>query len=290
MLNHPSLKSHPTGEVFEYCLVDAVFADALANSLGFLAFVGSLHGQVGHDGIFPVFVNHMTTNMGRYGATGTEPLRANPIGESMTAKSGLHVVLNAVDLIHGLIIGHRCAVRVATTTHHDGEAITSVITKADFLMGSTEDLNFHVREFKFCHLVHGRIDDKELGGHGSLVLGPCEKDPVARNAEFCRKLVAKAICFPICQGDFGHGEATTVIEMDGRGHLFYTEVRYPRLNSATDAVVGSGIPLQADGLSDGVGHGNDLFLQRLAPSNSEATPPMMSFNTFSTPALEVVRM
>ena len=179
---------------------------------------------------------------------------------------------------------------MTATSHDNGEPVTSVVAKPDFLMRSSEDLNLYIGKFDFGHFVHWRIDDEELGRDRPLVFGARKKDAVARDAKFGGELVAEAIRFPVREGDFGDGEPTSVVKVDGGGHLFDAEVCDTGFDAPPNALVFGCIPLQADGLCDGVGHGNDLCLQRLAPSNSEATPPMMSVSTLSTPAFEVVRM
>ena len=66
VLDHPALKSHPAREVVEKRLVDALLANPLANHLGFLALVWPFHREVGHDGLFPIFVHHVASDMGRH--------------------------------------------------------------------------------------------------------------------------------------------------------------------------------------------------------------------------------
>ena len=168
-----------------------------------------------------------------------------------------------LDFGHGLIVGHRRAVRVAATTNDDGEAVAAVIAKADFLMGATEHFDLHVGQLNVSHLVHGGVDDEQLRGHGALVLGTGKEHAIAGNAEFCRELVAKPVGLPVGQRDFRHGESAAVVEVNGGGNLFHTEVGHPGFDDATDAFVRCSVPLQANGLCDGVGHGNDLCFKAM---------------------------
>ena len=169
MFDHSALKAHPSRECFQQAFVDSVFTNLLANPLGFFFLVGPFHGQVGHHGLFPIFVDHVPTDVRCYRAPGTEALRANPIRKAMAPQRGFHVGLNALDFSHGFVVGHRRAVGVAATTNDDGEAVAAVVAKADFLMGAAEHFDLHVGQFNVGHLVHGGVDDKQLRCHGACL-------------------------------------------------------------------------------------------------------------------------
>ena len=263
MFDHSALKAHPSRQCLQQAFIDSVFTNLLANGLGFFFLVGSFHGQVGHHGLFPILVDHVPTDVRCHRAPGTEALRANPIRKAMASQRGFHVGLNALDFSHGLVVGHRRAVRVAATTNDDGEAVAAVIAKADFLMGATEHFNLHVGQLNVGHLVHGGVDDEQLRGHGALVFRTGKEHAIAGNAEFCRELVAKPVGLPVGQRDFRHGESAAVVEVNGGGNLFHTEVGHPGFDDATDAFVRCSVPLQANGLCDGVGHGNDLCFKAM---------------------------
>ena len=132
MFDHSALKAHPSRQCLQQAFIDPVFTNLLADRLGFFFLVGSFHGQVGHHGLFPIFVDHVATDVRCHRTAGTEALRANPIRKAMASQRGFHVGLNALDFSHGLVFGHRRAVRVAATTNDDGEAVAAVIAKADF--------------------------------------------------------------------------------------------------------------------------------------------------------------
>ena len=104
---------------------------------------------------------------------------------------------------------------MTATSHDDGEPVTSVVAEPDFLVRSSEDFNFNIRKFDLGYFVHWRIDDEELGRDRPLVFGARKKDAVAWDAKFGGELVAEAIRFPVREGDFGDGEPTSVVKVDG---------------------------------------------------------------------------
>ncbi len=63
MFDHAPFKAHPTRQILQQGFVNSLLTDLLTDGLSLLFFVGPLHREVGHDGLFPIFVDHVATNL-----------------------------------------------------------------------------------------------------------------------------------------------------------------------------------------------------------------------------------
>ena len=104
---------------------------------------------------------------------------------------------------------------MGAATNDDGEAIASVVSKTNFLVGPTKHFNFDIWHLDFRNFTLGCIDDKQLLGHSSLVLCPCKENSIAWDLQGLRKVIAEPVGFPIGKCDFGNGEPTFVVHVDG---------------------------------------------------------------------------
>ena len=123
----------------------------------------------------------------------------------------------------------------------------------------------------------------------ALVFGTGKEHAIAGNAEFCRELVAKPVGLPVGQRDFRHGESAAVVKVNGGGNLFHTEVGHRDLMMPPMPSCGVAYPCKPMACA----MGSDMettCASKDALSNSSAMPLMIAVSTFSTPALDVVRM
>ena len=221
MLNHSSFEPHPSGQRGQKFLADPVFTDLFSNGVGLAFLVRSLHGEVGHHRLFPIFVDHMTSDMGRDGATRAKPLRTNPVRKSVRTQRRFHVGLDVVNLFHGLVVGHGRTIGVAATSHDDRKPIAAMVSETDFLMGSAKHFNLHIREVDLDTLFIGASMTKSCDVNGSLVLGASEENTVSWDFQFGRQLIAKSVGLPVGQGDFCDGESTPIVKVHLSGDFFH---------------------------------------------------------------------
>ena len=224
MFGHSTFVAKPVRCQIESFLCDSIGSNVLTKGRNFWSFMLTLFADVGVDGFIPLMLDNRSSYLCGHRSTTTKSLWSNPIWESSSPKFLFHPILDSLDFIQCFLFSHWRSVLMCTTSHDDSEAIATVITESNFLMGSSEDFDDNIWNFDFCDLELRRIDHKNLRCHCSFVFGSCKKDTVSRDTKLLGKIVAETIGFPVGQGNFCDSKSTLWIEGNGRCDFINTEV------------------------------------------------------------------